>query len=167
MDRSSNPGAATPEGLHNLYKSRAATTGNPYLLRQANCQRKLTTDSVVTQRVYTPPQLAVQRHNNHPTHASATASLMASSFSAHPLFPITTTCIHHGGLHASNGCARSAAPSQATHATFPAVTASRDAPLCGSAGSKSSLRILNAGNATTQSSRPPLGLTLNSLDFRR
>ena len=165
LDRSSNPGAATPEGLHNLYKSRAAATANPYLLRQANCQRKLTTDSVVTPKIYTPPQLAVQRHNNHPTHASATATAMAGSFSKQPLYPITTTYIHHGG--GSNGCAR-AAPSNATHATFPAVTASRDAPLCGTAGAKSALRILNAGNSITMSSsRPPLGLTLNSLDFRR
>ena len=166
MDRSSNPGAATPEGLHHLYKTRAAATANPYLLRQANCQRKLTTDSVVTPKIYTPPQLAVQRHSNHPTHASATATAMASSFAAHPLFPIKQmTYIHHG--HAANGCARSA-PSNATHATFPAVTASRDAPLCGIAGSKSALRVLNAGSSTQMSSsRPPLGLTLNSLDFRR
>ena len=30
----SNPGAATPESLHRLYKNQAAATANPYTLRQ-------------------------------------------------------------------------------------------------------------------------------------
>ena len=30
----SNPGAATPESLHKLYKNQAAATANPYTLRQ-------------------------------------------------------------------------------------------------------------------------------------
>ena len=30
----SNPGAATPESLHRLYKNKAAATANPYTLRQ-------------------------------------------------------------------------------------------------------------------------------------
>lgn len=34
MASSSNPGAATPEGLHRLYKHKAAITANPYTLRQ-------------------------------------------------------------------------------------------------------------------------------------
>lgn len=33
MEQSSNPGSATPELLHRLYKDRAAATANPYLLR--------------------------------------------------------------------------------------------------------------------------------------
>ena len=41
LDSVSNPGAATPESLHALYKARATTTANPFLLRQANCQRNL------------------------------------------------------------------------------------------------------------------------------
>lgn len=36
MSSSSNPGAATPESLHRLYKNQAAVTGNPYVLRQFN-----------------------------------------------------------------------------------------------------------------------------------
>lgn len=32
----SNPGAATPESLHRLYKNQAAVTANPYTLRQFN-----------------------------------------------------------------------------------------------------------------------------------
>lgn len=31
---SSNPGAATPQSLHALYKNQAAATANPYTLRQ-------------------------------------------------------------------------------------------------------------------------------------
>ena len=34
MSASSNPGAATPESLHKLYKNQAAVTANPYTLRQ-------------------------------------------------------------------------------------------------------------------------------------
>jgi len=34
MSSNSNPGAATPESLHRLYKNNAAMTANPYTLRQ-------------------------------------------------------------------------------------------------------------------------------------
>lgn len=34
MSASSNPGAATPQSLHKLYKNQAAVTANPYTLRQ-------------------------------------------------------------------------------------------------------------------------------------
>jgi hypothetical protein len=40
MSQSSNPGAATPESLHNMYKNKAAVTGNPYTLRQFNSNPK-------------------------------------------------------------------------------------------------------------------------------
>jgi len=73
LDPISNPGAATPQGLHELYRGRATTTANPYLLRQANCQRTLTTNSVVQERHYTPPALLRQAPArvgvSHTTHA--------------------------------------------------------------------------------------------------
>lgn len=34
MSSSSNPGAATPQSLHRLYRNQAAVTANPYTLRQ-------------------------------------------------------------------------------------------------------------------------------------
>lgn len=34
MSSTSNPGAATPQSLHRLYKNQAAVTANPYTLRQ-------------------------------------------------------------------------------------------------------------------------------------
>ena len=34
MSSTSNPGAATPQSLHHLYKHQAAATANPYTLRQ-------------------------------------------------------------------------------------------------------------------------------------
>lgn len=34
MSGQSNPGSATPESLHRLYKNQAAVTANPYTLRQ-------------------------------------------------------------------------------------------------------------------------------------
>jgi len=55
IDTISNAGSATPQGLHELFKTRATTTANPYLLRQANVQRQLTMASVVTERCYKPP----------------------------------------------------------------------------------------------------------------
>lgn len=57
LDPISNPGAATPQSLHELYNNRATTTANPYFLRQASCNRTLTTQSLVHQRLHTQPQL--------------------------------------------------------------------------------------------------------------
>ena len=41
MDRSSNPGAATPQSLHQLYSRRAATTANPFVLHDTNLSNML------------------------------------------------------------------------------------------------------------------------------
>ena len=164
----SNPGSATPEGLHQLYKSRAATTANPYLLRQANVQSKLTTDSVVTSRVYVPPQLR-QSPPQTPSHqpqqqAQAQAQQQRPAFQAHPLYPI------HAATRICGCCASAAsAPSHTSRPQqlhFPPTTTSRNAPLCGVAGTKSALRVLNAGAAAQRPAQPPLGITLHSLDFR-
>ena len=51
-------GCATPEGLFSLFKNRATTTANPYVLRQAETARGLTTASVVQKRLYQPPPLS-------------------------------------------------------------------------------------------------------------
>jgi len=173
LDKQSNPGAATPEGLHNLYKSRAATTANPYLLRQANLQQNLSIDSVVTNRVYTPPQLKQnQERHGQGTPAAATAGAMASAFQVHSLFPfrqneaLPSSHVDRGG--GTNGLARGALTSYEAHKTFRAATKLRDASLCGgSVRSNSALRVLNAGDKTMHPNRPPLGLTFNSLDFRK
>jgi len=66
IDALSNPGAATPQGLFDLFKNRATTTANPYLLRQGNVQRKLTTSSIVQTRYYTPPAIAPPRARSAP-----------------------------------------------------------------------------------------------------
>lgn len=57
IDQASNPGAATPENLHALFRNRGSTTANPYVLRQEHLTNSLTTDSIVQKRVYKPPQL--------------------------------------------------------------------------------------------------------------
>lgn len=74
IDPVSNPGAATPQALHDLYKSRATTTANPYLLRQANCQRHLTTNSIVQVKHYNPPALQQHRAPIHHRAASVAKS---------------------------------------------------------------------------------------------
>jgi len=47
MEQSSNPGSATPELLHRLYKDRAAATANPYVLRDMQTKSNLSFHSTV------------------------------------------------------------------------------------------------------------------------
>lgn len=47
MEKSSNPGSATPELLHRLYKDRAAATANPYLLRDLQTASSLSFSSTM------------------------------------------------------------------------------------------------------------------------
>jgi hypothetical protein len=122
LDSVSNPGAATPESLHELYKGRATTTANPYILRQANCQRQLTTNSIVQQKFYTPPQLQTEVQHQHRDVQR----------------PIQAVAQHTAIQFAYNG------------------------------GQKSALKVLSAGTNRNPPDVPrQLGLTLNSLDFRR
>ena len=59
MDQSSNPGSATPESLHSMYAKRAATTGNPTLLRDVNTLNAL--KGVVTAANSTERELLIAR----------------------------------------------------------------------------------------------------------
>jgi hypothetical protein len=47
MEKTSNPGSATPELLHRLYKDRAAATANPYVLRDLQTASSLSFQSTV------------------------------------------------------------------------------------------------------------------------
>lgn len=62
MSMQSNPSAATPESLFRLYKSRAATTGNPFTLRSQFAhsapQRALTAGGSAAQ--FAPPAAAAR-----------------------------------------------------------------------------------------------------------
>jgi hypothetical protein len=146
LDPVSNPGAATPQGLHELYKGRATTTANPFLLRQANCQKNLTCASIVQERVYVPPPL------HHRGAALATSH----------------------ALHSQPSLQRQQAPHQHQHQTPVQITSiarGEYAPLSGavraSNGSTTALRVLNAGSYRPHNVAPQqLGLTLNSLNFR-
>jgi hypothetical protein len=139
LDPISNPGAATPQGLHELYRGRATTTANPYLLRQANCQRTLTTNSVVQERHYTPPALQQQQ-------APARA----------------------GGCHAGHGAHAVSAtapfqPARSDIAQYAVGVWSASA----SSRNYTALRVLNEGTMRSSAPAPQqLGITLNSLNFR-
>tara|TARA_B100001057_G_scaffold439774_1_gene473209 strand:+ start:2898 stop:3203 length:306 start_codon:yes stop_codon:yes gene_type:complete len=61
----------------------------------------------------------------------------------------------------SNACVYSASPA------LLAATASRHAPVCGTTGSQGMLRVLHAGQTVARQGPSPLGITLNSLDFRK
>lgn len=47
MDQNSNPGSATPETLHRIYKDRAAVTANPFVLRDVQASHGITLASTV------------------------------------------------------------------------------------------------------------------------
>ena len=73
LDQSSNPGAATPTNLYSLFSSRAAVTANPYMLRQSDMSRKITTHSVVDTR---PPTWMMQSSNGYaPVHSNSSTGL--------------------------------------------------------------------------------------------
>lgn len=139
LDPVSNPGAATPESLHELYKSRATTTANPYVLRQANCQRQLTTNSVVQQRFYTPPSLQYDSRTTTFTRQQP----------QQPQQPQRDTRDAYRSIAA---------------ATTPMPTAIE---LAYTGKPRSALRVLNAGTTRHSDAPRQLGITLNSLDFRR
>ena len=61
MDQSSNPGAATPESLHSMYSKRAATTGNPTLLRDVTTLNSL--KGVVSSPNSQERELLIARHH--------------------------------------------------------------------------------------------------------
>lgn len=46
LSSASNPGAATPESLHQMYSKRAAATANPWVLRDVRAVQQLTTQSL-------------------------------------------------------------------------------------------------------------------------
>lgn len=136
LDRVSNPGAATPQGLYDLYHQRATATANPYLLRQAETLR-LTTQSIAREKVYVPPSIEMNaRARSAPPRADvdrvgAAAPIRATT----PLAPT---------------------------ALSPLVAASAQR------GGYTALRVLNEGEGRRRE-RPheALGLSLNSLTFRR
>ena len=139
LDPISNPGAATPQGLHELYRGRATTTANPYLLRQANCQRTLTTNSVVQERHYTPPAL------QHQQQAPARAGGCHSAHAAHAV-PATATF----------------QPARSDIAQYAVGVWSASA-----SSRNTALRVLNEGTMRSSAPAPQqLGITLNSLNFR-
>ena len=152
LDPVSNPGAATPQGLHELYRGRATTTANPYLLRQANCQRTLTTNSVVQERHYTPPGL------------QQTCQRGVRPTSLTPCTPSTqSTTATVAAAHAAH----------AVHATRSVAFSGSDAAgFAGSVWSTTSrntpLRVLNEGatRSTVPRTQQQLGITLHSLNFR-
>jgi len=151
IDSSSNPGAATPQGLHELYKNRAATTANPYLLRQQACTRQLTTSSIVAQKHYTPPSIHSQRCFVGASPSAAVAQqrpVMRAPTPSPPFVPTPSRSMHY---------ACSATGSGSWNAPTITYPSSRN----------SALRVLNAGDAAARTDRAlPMGITLNSLDFR-
>ena len=109
IDPSSNPGAATPAGLYDLYRTRATTTANPYLLRQANCTSTLTTSSVVSSRTpYSPPPIeSGSRLDVHTRRHAAIAMQICA--------PLNATGRLSSGLHVLNrGVGGGAKPSVPT-----------------------------------------------------
>jgi len=151
LDPISNPGAATPQGLHELYRGRATTTANPYLLRQANCQRTLTTNSVVQERHYTPPALQQQQAPARAggCHAGHASNSTHSAYSAHAAHAVPATATFQ--------------PARSDIAHYAVGVWSASA----SSRNHTALRVLNEGTMRSSAPAPQqLGITLNSLNFR-
>jgi hypothetical protein len=175
IDKHSNPGAATPENLHQLYKSRATATANPYLLRQASVQQHLTTASVVAKR-----QATLQAVHNQ-TIGSGTGSgairVNTNKFTFHgicdscsiqpPTRRAAPSFEESPLLPRKSVVAAGMPPGAVTAALFAPSSCSRNAPVCGTSGAHGTLRVIHAGQTTVAPTAAPLGLTLNSLDFRR
>lgn len=159
IDPTSNPGAATPQGLHELYKNRAAMTANPYLLRQQACTRQLTTSSIVSQKHYTPPSIDSERRLK--TIVSYNQENIRNAFSeASAQQPYTRVSQSPFLAHV---------PSRSIHyACSSSGTGSWNAPTTSQPLSRNNaLRVLNAGDISIHTDRAfPMGITLNSLDFR-
>ena len=78
LDRGSNPGGATPQSLYTLYVSRAASTANPYALKQLqqhmaqqNAQQQMMQSGLSASMAqalahHTQPPPATQAHPTHP-----------------------------------------------------------------------------------------------------
>jgi len=108
IDPSSNPGAATPAGLYDLYKTRATATANPYLLRQVGCTSTLTTSSIVSSRTpYSPPQIeTASRIDVHTRRHAAIALQVCGSTQATERLSSGLHVLNHG----VGGGARPSAP---------------------------------------------------------
>jgi hypothetical protein len=178
IDKHSNPGAATPENLHQLYKSRATATANPYLLRHASVQQHLTTASVVAKR-----QVALQAVHHQTTGAgsmhttSSQAHVNPNKFTFHgicdscsvapPTRRAAPSFEEYPLLPRKSAAAAGMPPGAVTAALLAPSSCSRNAPVCGTSGAHGTLRVIHAGQTTVAPTAAPLGLTLNSLDFRR
>ena len=74
MDPASNPGSATPETLHRIYKDRAAVTANPYVLRDVQSTHGITLAATVG-----TPNASGGPHGGAGAGASASASADGSA----------------------------------------------------------------------------------------
>lgn len=153
IDRHSNPGAATPENLHQLYKTRATATANPYLLRQANVHAQITTASVIHRSGGAGGSGGssgdVERRERR---TDATNACM---------FTFKGLCEQRDARPAPRGASTS---SSLAAAVLSPANSSRNAPTCGTVGGSNALHVIHAGQSASR--QPvPLGLTLNSLSF--
>lgn len=53
MDSGSNPGSATPEMIHRIYKDRAAVTANPFVLRDMKDSTSISLSSTIGKSIST------------------------------------------------------------------------------------------------------------------
>jgi len=162
MERTSNPGSATPELLFRMYRDRAAATANPFVLREMQTAAGLSFASTLgTQSVIGSP---TAHHNHYRTadHAAERESLLQSRAILAPIPPVrSSTSAALGERRRADSPPRGhfrvvshATASAALSATRPGGGGSRHpqgAALCGGGGG----------------GRAPLSLTLNSLDMSK
>lgn len=154
MDQSSNPGSATPELLHKMYKGRAAAAANPYALRDLAANHGISlAHTIGTGKAPAPEEreaLLQQRAVLAPMPAprpfayERPAALGRSNSPPRTQFRV----ISQGGAAAAAAAVAAQQQQQTARARTAAVAAGVAAGGCGGGGARSGL-----------------SLTLNSLDM--
>ena len=167
MDRTSNPGSATPETLYRIYKDRAAVTANPYVLREMQTAAGLSFASTLS----TPD--AAAPHDRAAEQAAERESLLQQRAIMAPM-PAMRPVHHQTGAACIGERRRANSPPRGhfkviTHCG--AVPGSSSAPLRSHAGPSAHPQCRQvqstATGAASVAGRGGLQLTLNSLDMSR
>ena len=151
MDQNSNPGSATPETLHRIYKDRAAVTANPFVLRDVQASHGITLASTVG--ASSALKDAELQRLLSTTTASTSATPLQSLATRAPAAPFGAGSAGAGPKHVSM-----------------TQTPRRLGERRGDSPPKGRFRVINEGKRTAPMTLQPttagLQLTLKSLDMK-
>lgn len=184
MDQSSNPGSATPETLHRIYKDRAAVTANPFLLRDVQASHGVSFQSTIGcgASAHAPTSLLGGFSTSTESDPSEREALLQSrailapiaSHVSHGCNCGTCGCGSSSSTAASNGSTRRiAAQAIPQHRPIPSSASSNRR---GDSPPRARFKVLSegqrqrapvVGRMQVSPSQTGMQLTLNSLDMTR